>query len=99
MNKNGYFSGEDGKELQIHRRTDRVTYDDDLVARALEELDKEKSLRDVSNDLHIPKIPFRKARENYYNKTNELDFQPRDLYKTRQVGRTITFEFFLSIFP
>ena len=34
-------------------RTDRATYDGALVARALEELDKGKSLRDVPNDLHI----------------------------------------------
>ena len=31
------------------------TYDGALVARAVEELDKGKSLRDLSNDLHIPK--------------------------------------------
>ena len=77
--------------------TDRAIYDGAFVARALEEVDKGKSLRDVSNDLHIPKttlIRFRKARENNNNKTNELYIQPRDLYKTRQVGRTITFEFF-----
>ena len=82
-------------------RTDRATYDGALVARALEELDKGKSLRDVSNDLPIPKttlIRFQKERENYNNKTKELDVQPRDLYKTRQVGRTITFEFFLSLY-
>ena len=51
----------------------------------------------VSNDLHIPKtilIRFRKARENNNNKTKELDIQPWDLYKTRQVGRAIPFEFF-----
>ena len=78
-------------------RTDPAIYDGALVARALEEVDKGKSLRDVSNYLHIPKttlIRFRKARENDNNKTTELDIQPRDLYKTRQVGRTTTFEFF-----
>ena len=36
-------------------RTDRATYDGDLVARVLEELDKGKSLSDVSSDIHIPK--------------------------------------------
>ena len=73
-------------------RTDRATYDGALVARALEELDKGKSLRDVPNDLHIPKttlIRFRKARENYNNKTKELDFQPRDLYKTSRQNYNI----------
>ena len=63
-------------------RTDRATFDGALVVRALEELDKRKSLRHVSNDLHIPKttlIPFRKASENYNNKTKKLYFQSRDL--------------------
>ncbi|XP_064639539.1 uncharacterized protein LOC135495059 [Lineus longissimus] len=55
-------------------KTDRATYDGALVIRALEELDKGKSL-----------IRFRqKARENE-NETKELNFQPRDLYRTRQV--------------
>ena len=82
-------------------RTDRATYDGALVARALEELDRGKFLKDVSNDLHIPKttlIRFRKASENSNNKTKDLDFQLRDLYKTRQVGRTIIFELFLCLF-
>ena len=97
LNKRGIFQA---KMVRNYKpRTDRPTYGGALVARALEELDKGKSLRNVSNDLHIPKtalIQFRKARENDNNKTKELDFQPRDLYKTRQVGITITFEFILS---
>ena len=81
-------------------RTDCATYDGALVARALEEPDKGKSLRNVSNNLYIPTttlIRFQKERESYNNKTKELDSQPRDLYKTRQIGRTITFEF-LKVF-
>ena len=34
-------------------KIDRATYDGALVACELEELDMVKSLRDVSNDLHI----------------------------------------------